>query len=128
MKQAATLTTMLLLALSTLGAPPRRAVLRPLPPSTVPQVFTSWTIEVKTAGGFAPSIRTSIVIRSSGAVTLLDYRDARGEPGDFERRLRVYGREGQPCLVCHRPVTRIVQGGRSTFFCGHCRRPPKRPS
>jgi hypothetical protein len=38
-------------------------------------VFNFWTIEVKTTGGFAPSIRTSIVLRSSGDVTLLDYRD-----------------------------------------------------
>ncbi|HEU4556488.1 MAG TPA: bifunctional DNA-formamidopyrimidine glycosylase/DNA-(apurinic or apyrimidinic site) lyase [Longimicrobium sp.] len=54
--------------------------------------------------------------------TLLDYRDAEGEPGDFVRRLRVYDREGEPCLRCHRPITRLVQGGRSTFFCPHCQR------
>ncbi len=54
--------------------------------------------------------------------TLLDYRDAEGEPGEFVRRLRVYDREGEPCLRCHRPITRIVQGGRSTFFCPHCQR------
>jgi formamidopyrimidine-DNA glycosylase len=54
--------------------------------------------------------------------TLLDYRDAEGEPGEFVRRLRVYDREGEPCLTCHRPITRIVQGGRSTFFCPHCQR------
>lgn len=54
--------------------------------------------------------------------TLLDYRDAEGEPGEFVRRLRVYDREGEPCLRCHRPINRIVQGGRSTFFCPHCQR------
>lgn len=54
--------------------------------------------------------------------TLLDYRDAEGEPGEFVRRLRVYDREGEPCVVCGRPIRRIVQGGRSTFFCGHCQR------
>jgi len=54
--------------------------------------------------------------------TLLDYRDAEGEPGEFVRRLRVYDREGEPCLRCHRGINRIVQGGRSTFFCPHCQR------
>jgi formamidopyrimidine-DNA glycosylase len=54
--------------------------------------------------------------------TLLDYRDAEGEPGEFVRRLRVYDREGEPCLKCHRPINRLVQGGRSTFYCPHCQR------
>jgi len=54
--------------------------------------------------------------------TLLDYRDAEGEPGEFVRRLRVYDREGEPCLRCHRTINRIVQGGRSTFFCPHCQK------
>ena len=54
--------------------------------------------------------------------TLLDYRDASGEPGEFVKRLKVYDREGEPCVVCGRPVRRIVQGGRSTFFCPVCQR------
>ncbi|HEX8693218.1 MAG TPA: bifunctional DNA-formamidopyrimidine glycosylase/DNA-(apurinic or apyrimidinic site) lyase [Longimicrobium sp.] len=52
--------------------------------------------------------------------TLLDYRDSSGEPGGFVARLRVYDREGEPCTQCGRPVGRIVQGGRSTFFCEGC--------
>lgn len=54
--------------------------------------------------------------------TLLDYRDAAGERGEFSRRLRVYDRAGQPCRACGDPIRRIVQGGRSTFFCGRCQR------
>lgn len=54
--------------------------------------------------------------------TLLDYRDAAGEPGEFSRRLRVYDREGEPCVRCGTPIRRIVQGGRSTYFCGGCQR------
>ncbi len=54
--------------------------------------------------------------------TLLDYRDSAGEKGDFSRRLRVYGREGEPCVVCGSPIVRIVQGGRSTFYCRVCQR------
>lgn len=54
--------------------------------------------------------------------TLLDYRDASGERGGFARRLRVYDRAGEPCTTCGAAVDRIVQGGRSTFFCAHCQR------
>lgn len=39
---------------------------------------------------------------------------------DFERA--VYGRAGQPCLVCGREIRRIRQGGRSTYFCSYCQR------
>lgn len=52
--------------------------------------------------------------------TFLDYRDARGEMGEFAQRLKVYDREGQPCGVCGGAVQRVVQGGRSTFFCPSC--------
>ena len=54
--------------------------------------------------------------------TLLDYRDASGEPGEFSRRLRVYDRAGEPCRTCDAPIERVVQGGRSTFFCPGCQR------
>ena len=54
--------------------------------------------------------------------TLLDYRDASGEEGSFAGRLRVYNRAGEPCLVCGTPIRRIVQGGRSTFFCPRCQK------
>ena len=64
-------------------------------------------------------LRESIELRGT---TFLDYRDASGEPGDFVKRLRVYDREGEPCVVCGRPVRRLVQGGRSTFFCAHCQK------
>ena len=37
-------------------------------------------------------------------------------------RLTVYDRKGKPCRVCKRPISRIVQGGRSTYFCPTCQR------
>lgn len=64
-------------------------------------------------------LREAIEFRGT---TLLDYRDAAGEEGAFARRLRVYDREGKPCPVCGTPIRRIVQGGRSTFFCPRCQR------
>ena len=54
--------------------------------------------------------------------TFLDYRDASGERGEFARRLRVYDREGQPCTNCGKPLRRVVQAGRSTFYCPACQR------
>ncbi len=58
--------------------------------------------------------------------TLLDYRDPSGERGNFADRLLVYDRAGEPCRVCGTPIRRIVQGGRSTFFCPTCQRRPRR--
>lgn len=54
--------------------------------------------------------------------TLLDYRDASGRRGEFAGRLRVYDRAGEPCRICSTPIRRIVQGGRSTFYCPNCQR------
>jgi len=47
---------------------------------------------------------------------------APGTPDFYEERLRVYDREGQPCLNCRSPIKRITQAARSTFFCPHCQR------
>jgi formamidopyrimidine-DNA glycosylase len=54
--------------------------------------------------------------------TLLDYRDVQGESGAFASRLSVYDRAGDPCTRCAAEIVRIVQGGRSTFFCAACQR------
>jgi formamidopyrimidine-DNA glycosylase len=63
-------------------------------------------------------------IRHQGS-TLRDgtYRIARDNPGNFQTRLRVYQRAGEPCLQCSRAkIVRIVQAQRSTFFCPRCQR------
>ncbi|MGE5397308.1 MAG: bifunctional DNA-formamidopyrimidine glycosylase/DNA-(apurinic or apyrimidinic site) lyase [Chitinophagales bacterium] len=52
--------------------------------------------------------------------TFRDYRDGFNRPGGFQEYLRVYGREGKPCLKCGNPICRIKMGGRSTHFCQHC--------
>jgi formamidopyrimidine-DNA glycosylase len=62
-------------------------------------------------------------IRHRGS-TLRDYVDADGRPGDFRRLHQVYGREGEDCNRCGRPITRIVLGGRSTHFCARCQGRP----
>lgn len=63
------------------------------------------------------------ILRASiahGGTTMSDYRDANGAEGAFWRRLRVYGREGEPCLCCRSRVRRMVLAGRSTHFCSTC--------
>lgn len=60
----------------------------------------------------------------AGGSTLRDYRSAEGALGYFQHRFRVYGREEEPCPTpgCTGVIKRIVQGGRSTFFCPRCQR------
>ncbi|MEQ9400815.1 MAG: bifunctional DNA-formamidopyrimidine glycosylase/DNA-(apurinic or apyrimidinic site) lyase [Longimicrobiales bacterium] len=56
----------------------------------------------------------------AGGTTIRDYRNAEGEPGRFARRLRVYGRDGEPCDTCGRQIRRIVFANRSAFACPGC--------
>ena len=51
-----------------------------------------------------------------------DYVDAEGLPGDFQKKLNVYGRAGLPCRRCRTPIKRIVLGQRGTFYCPACQR------
>ncbi len=59
---------------------------------------------------------------ASGGTTLRDFFDPNGTQGYFSISLSVYGKEGQPCPNCTRPISRLVQTGRSTFFCKTCQR------
>jgi formamidopyrimidine-DNA glycosylase len=60
----------------------------------------------------------------AGGSSLRDYKRADGRLGRFQHRFKVYGREGKPCAKkgCGGTVRRIVQGGRSTFYCPTCQR------
>ena len=61
----------------------------------------------------------------AGGSTLRDFRDADGGSGYFQHRFDVYDRENQPCHTpgCTGTIKRIVQSGRSTFFCPVCQKP-----
>jgi formamidopyrimidine-DNA glycosylase len=54
--------------------------------------------------------------------TISDYRDASGEPGTFIGRLRVYDRQGEPCLTCGTAIKRVVLSNRSAFYCPACQK------
>lgn len=60
----------------------------------------------------------------AGGSTLRDFANADGGQGYFQHRFDVYGREGGPCRRSerHPVIRRIVQGGRSTFFCPDCQK------
>lgn len=61
---------------------------------------------------------------AAGGSSLRDYRTAGGELGYFQHGFRVYGREGEPCKTpdCTSKIRRIVQSGRSSFYCPTCQR------
>jgi formamidopyrimidine-DNA glycosylase len=60
----------------------------------------------------------------AGGSSLRDHRRTDGELGYFQHRFRVYDREGQRCVTpgCSGTIRRIVQTGRSTFFCPVCQK------
>jgi formamidopyrimidine-DNA glycosylase len=55
-----------------------------------------------------------------GGTTVNDYLNSRGETGLFQLELMVYGRGDEPCRRCGATIQRLVQAGRSTFFCPVC--------
>lgn len=83
------------------------------------------TISAARAAGLVPIIREVLTEAiAAGGSSLRDFRQADGELGYFQHRFDVYGREGEPC---HRPgctgeIRRIVQSGRSSFYCPLCQR------
>jgi formamidopyrimidine-DNA glycosylase len=61
---------------------------------------------------------------AAGGSSLRDHRRTDGQLGDFQHNFRVYDREGQPCPTpsCGGTIKRMVQTGRSTFFCPVCQK------
>ncbi len=60
-----------------------------------------------------------------GGTTVSNYLNSQGETGLFQLELLVYGRADEPCLVCGTPIARLIQAGRSSFFCPVCQKHPK---
>ncbi len=86
---------------------------------------TASSVAGKRAERLAPAIRAVLTEAiDAGGSSLRDYVQASGELGHFQHRFSVYGREGKPCPGCDCPnrIKRIVQGGRSTFYCPHRQR------
>jgi formamidopyrimidine-DNA glycosylase len=78
------------------------------------------TVAGRRADNLAAAIKSVLTEAiEAGGSSLRDYVQADGELGYFQHRWAVYGREGEPCpgCTCAEGVRRVVQSGRSTFFC-----------
>ncbi|MDD3581189.1 MAG: bifunctional DNA-formamidopyrimidine glycosylase/DNA-(apurinic or apyrimidinic site) lyase [Desulfobacca sp.] len=62
-----------------------------------------------------------------GGTTIADFKNSQGEIGNFHPQLKVYGHAGEPCPICGTPLARLVQAGRSSFFCPRCQPRPHKP-
>ncbi len=82
-------------------------------------------LSTKRVASLVPMIRTVLEEAiDSGGSSLKDYRQTDGELGYFQHRFAVYGREGEPCNTpdCTAKIKRVVQSGRSSFYCPTCQR------
>ena len=57
-----------------------------------------------------------------GGSSISDYVNGRGERGWFQMEHRVYGREGEPCANCGRPIRKILVAQRGTHYCAYCQK------
>lgn len=71
------------------------------------------------ADALRPILQTAIDCRGT---TASDWRDLFGNPGEYQKYLKVYTKEGLPCSVCQGTVRRIRLGGRGTYYCPSCQR------
>ena len=79
-------------------------------------------VSLAALGRLVPEIRAVLSEAiAAGGSTLRDYARPDGELGYFAKDWRVYGRENEPC-ACGGRVQRVVQGGRSSFFCPRCQK------
>jgi formamidopyrimidine-DNA glycosylase len=67
-------------------------------------------------------LRKAIAMRGS---SISDFLDANGEPGEYQRHHRVYGREGKGCYRCRTAIRRAIVAGRSSYFCPKCQVAPR---
>jgi formamidopyrimidine-DNA glycosylase len=67
-------------------------------------------------------LRKAIVMRGS---SISDFLDAEGEPGEYQRHHRAYGREGKTCYRCKTSIRRAIVAGRSSYFCPKCQPAPR---
>jgi formamidopyrimidine-DNA glycosylase len=58
----------------------------------------------------------------AGGTTLRDFTSSDGQPGYFSQSLNVYGKKGQPCPNCGKPITQSVIGQRATYYCTYCQK------
>jgi len=67
-------------------------------------------------------LRKAILARGS---SISDFLDAEGQPGEYQRHHRAYGREGKRCYRCRATIRRAIVAGRSSYFCPKCQPAPR---
>ena len=72
--------------------------------------------------GLQDILQKAIKMRGS---SISDFLDAEGEPGEYQRHHRAYGREGKPCCRCKTLIRRAIVAGRSSYFCPRCQLSPR---
>jgi formamidopyrimidine-DNA glycosylase len=81
------------------------------------------SVSLKSARRLHDSLRESLQVAIANRGSSVDtYRDAWGEVGGQQEKLLVYGRAGEPCFTCGRPLSMIRLAGRTTVFCRRCQR------
>jgi|TARA_R110001632_G_scaffold35187_1_gene88891 formamidopyrimidine-DNA glycosylase len=81
------------------------------------------TVPGQRAARLVPAINDVIAEAiAAGGSSISDFASASGELGYFQHTFAVYDREGDSCRNCTKPIQRIVQSGRSSFFCSACQR------
>jgi formamidopyrimidine-DNA glycosylase len=61
----------------------------------------------------------------AGGSSISDFVDTEGQPGEYQRNHRAYGREGKRCYRCGAAIRRAIVAGRSSFFCPRCQPAPR---
>jgi formamidopyrimidine-DNA glycosylase len=81
------------------------------------------------ADALAEAVRAALSAGlAAGGATIDDFRHVDGVYGGFQHEFLVHRREGEPCPVCGGEIVKFVSGGRGTYACEHCQRPPRRRS
>ena len=81
------------------------------------------TVSKQSARRLHEAMRDSLLVAIANRGSSVDtYRDAWGEAGGQQEKLLVYGRAGEPCFTCGRPLSSVRIAGRTTVFCRHCQR------
>ena len=64
--------------------------------------------------------KTLTMAIKAGGTTLRDFTRSDGQPGYFRLSLKLYGKQGEPCPRCHKPISHAVIGQRASYYCTHC--------
>jgi formamidopyrimidine-DNA glycosylase len=88
------------------------------------------SLSTRAAGRLLAEVRAVLeqALAEGGTSFDAQYVNVNGQSGYFARSLNAYGRTGQPCPRCGRPIMRVSFMNRSSHYCPHCQRQPRRPA